>query len=155
MLEIRPARPEDADELTAIARSAKASWGYPEDWLARWREVLTITPEFIEANPVFVATGEDGGLLGFVGLLRDSPARWTFEHLWIRPGSMGKGLGRLLTIHAAEFARSHGAQELAIDAEPFAEPFYSRMGAIRVGEVDGSIDGQVRIRPQMLLRLPL
>lgn len=44
---------------------------------------------------------------------------------------------------------------LAIDAEPFAEPFYARMGAVRVGEVDGSIDGQVRIRSQMVLHLPL
>ncbi|HKV09667.1 MAG TPA: GNAT family N-acetyltransferase [Thermoanaerobaculia bacterium] len=153
MLEIRSACPEDADELTTITRAAKASWGYPEEWLARWREVLTITPEFIQENPVFVAVAEDGSLLGFVGLIRDTPARWTFEHLWIRPGSMGKGLGRMLTVHAADFARSHGVEELAIDAEPFAEPFYARMGAIRVGEVDAPIDGQPRVRPQMVLRL--
>lgn len=153
MLEIRPARPEDADELSAIAQSAKASWGYPADWLARWREALTIQPDFIRENPVFVAVAEDGGLLGFVGLVRDTETRWGLEHLWIRPGSMGRGLGRLLVDHAAEFARSRGVEELAIDAEPFAEPFYARIGAIRVGEVDGSIDGQPRIRPQMVLRL--
>lgn len=155
MPEIRPARPEDAEDLTAIARAAKASWGYPEEWLARWRDALTITPGFIQENPVFVALAEDGTILGFVGLIRDTPSQWIFEHLWVRPGVMGKGLGRLLTVHAAELARSHGVEELAIDAEPFAEPFYARMGAVRVGEVDGSIDGHARIRPQMILRLPL
>src|SRR5438128_97160 len=41
------ARSTDAAKLSAIARAAKAHWGYPAHWLERWCEQLTITAEFI------------------------------------------------------------------------------------------------------------
>src|SRR5687768_14276222 len=54
----------DAGALTEIAFAAKRHWGYPEDWIRRWQEALTITPEYITANPTFVAA-VDGKFVGF------------------------------------------------------------------------------------------
>lgn len=150
MIEIDRAHPQAAPELTAIAQAAKASWGYPASWLEIWKDVLTITSGFIAENPTFVARSE-GAIVGFVALIPRAETRWILEHLWVLPSHMKQGIGPQLVAHAVAYARSQNVLELAIDAEPRAESFYRRMGAVRVGEVVGAIEGQPRVRPQMLL----
>ena len=54
-VDILPATPEDADALTRIAFAAKRYLGYPESWIQHWRDSLTITPEFVRNNGVYVA----------------------------------------------------------------------------------------------------
>ena len=54
-IEIRRAQPNDAELLTAIAHAAKRHWNYPQDWIDQWKPDLTITPQFISENEVFVA----------------------------------------------------------------------------------------------------
>ncbi|MFL6289726.1 MAG: GNAT family N-acetyltransferase [Thermoanaerobaculia bacterium] len=153
-MKIRRAQESDATELTRVAHEAKRHWGYPKRWIELWRDDLTLSPEFIAGNEVYLA--EDGcEAQGFYGLVAASPASpdWTLEHFWVRPAAMGKGLGRLLFEHARAVAGSAGASGLAIDADPNAEAFYLHMGAVRVGEIRSEIDGQPRVRP--LLRLCL
>lgn len=150
-MKIRRAQESDSDELTRIAHESKRHWGYPERWIELWREDLTISPAFIAANEVYLA--EDGTeALGCYGLVAGAPD-WTLEHFWVRPAAMGRGVGRQLFEHARKIASNGGAQGLEIDADPNAEPFYLRMGALRVGEIQTQVDGQPRVRP--LLRLPL
>ena len=47
---------EDAGALTEIAFAAKRHWDYPESWIRRWEEMLTIKPEYVVENQTFVAT---------------------------------------------------------------------------------------------------
>ena len=54
-LHIRRAVPAEADLLTEIAHAAKRHWGYPENWIREWKSDLTITPEFIATNEMYVA----------------------------------------------------------------------------------------------------
>ena len=150
-MNIRRAQASDAAELTRIAHEAKRHWGYPERWIELWRDDLTLTPDFIAGNEVYLA--EDGGeALGCYGLVAASP-NWALEHFWIRPAAMGKGLGRRLFEHAAAFAAAKGVSVLEIDSDPNAESFYLRMGAVRVGEILSEVDGKPRVRPLLQLRL--
>jgi GNAT superfamily N-acetyltransferase len=146
---IRPARPEEAPLLSAIAHAAKRHWGYPEAWIAAWREALTVTPAFVARHPVFVA--EDGSAVRGFHALVPAGERWTLEHLWVRPEWIGEGLGRRLFEHAAATARSAGAAALEIEADPHAEPFYLHMGALRVGEARADVAGQPRVLPRLRL----
>jgi hypothetical protein len=66
---------------------------------------------------------------------------------------MGRGVGRTLFERARTLAAEAGADGLAIDADPNAEPFYLHMGARRVGEVRSEVDGQPRVRPLLHLDL--
>ena len=152
-MNIRRARESDAAELTRIAHEAKRHWNYPERWIELWREELTLTPEFIAGNEVYIAdeAHEAGEALGCCALVPESP--WRLEHFWVRPAAMGKGVGRRLFEHARARAAAAGATVLQIDSDPNAEAFYLKMGAVRVGEVRSEIDGQPRVRP--LLRVPL
>jgi hypothetical protein len=82
-MKIVKARPEDAAELSSIARLAKGHWGYPESWLDRWSDVLTLAPGYISANPAYCVVS-DGQIVGFCALiLRESEAQ--LDHLWVLP----------------------------------------------------------------------
>jgi GNAT superfamily N-acetyltransferase len=150
-VEVRRALPGDAEVLTHIAFAAKRHWGYPERWIRHWSESLTITPEFVRDNEVYAANS-GGDPFGFYALT--GPGReLELEHLWVLPGWMGSGTGRLLFEHAMERAASRGANFVEIEADPNAEGFYLRMGARRVGEDVYEIEGHRRVLPRMLVEL--
>ena len=150
-VEIRRAAPEDAEALSRIAFAAKAHWEYPERWMERWREGLTIAPGFVEGNEVYAAVAE-GEPAGFYALVGEGP-RIVLEHLWVLPERMGLGLGRALFGHALERAAALGAETLGIEADPNAEGFYRRMGARRVGEISYELDGRKRVLPLLAMDL--
>src|SRR3954470_18699535 len=129
--EIVRAKPEAAATLTEIAHAAKRHWGYPETWIAAWRDTLTMRPEFITANIAHVAV-ENKQPVGFYVLTNESDGMH-LDHLWVRPSSMGRGIGRALFKHASAEVNRLGFHSMKIEADPNAEAFYERMGAVRVG----------------------
>lgn len=149
---IRRATADEASALTGIAHAAKRHWGYPEAWIARWRDALTITPAYVRSHIVFVAVDVGDLPRGFYALAIDG-AGATLDHLWIEPEWMGRGLGRALLSHALKTARTEGAARLEIDSDPYAEEFYLRMGARRVGEVRADVDDVRRVLPRMEIAL--
>ena len=150
-MQIRRAQTSEADALSLVAQKAKAYWGYPASWLEQWRELLTITPEFIAQNETWLA-GEDRRSLGFYAL-RWHGTELRLEHLWVLPNEMKRGVGRKLFQHAAARATALGANCLTIESDPHAEPFYLRLGAIRSGRVASEMEGERREIP--LLTFPL
>jgi GNAT superfamily N-acetyltransferase len=145
------ALPEDAGALSSIARAAKAHWGYPEAWLRRWDDVLTLNPGYIVSNPTYCLVA-DGAFIGFFALvLKDKEA--FLDHLWVMPTELGKGAGRRLFEFAEDLARTAGAATLKVESDPHAEGFYIRMGAKRFGEVSAAMDGDNRALPRLEKRL--
>jgi ribosomal protein S18 acetylase RimI-like enzyme len=147
-IEIFRAGERDAEALTRIAFAAKRYWGYSERWIERWRESLTITPEFIRQSEVYAALVE-GEPVGFYALSGEG-REIVLEHLWVLPEHMGRGIGRALFYHAASRADSSGAETLSIESDPNAEGFYRRMGARRVGEIVYELDGRGRVLPLLV-----
>jgi N-acetylglutamate synthase-like GNAT family acetyltransferase len=146
-VKIRKATTEDAAPLTTIAHDAKRHWGYPEHWIKHWQNDLTISPEFIAANQVYVAEGE-GELLGFYALIiRKDKAE--LDHLWVAPAHIGTGIGKELFLHAMQNAARRNVSAVEILSDPNAEGFYRKMGAHRSGETVSEIDGQPRALPRL------
>ena len=151
-MNIRHARHSESEELSALAISAKAVWGYSAQQLALWSGALRISPESIASEPTFVAE-EKSRLVG-VAQLATSDRPWGIECLWIHPAVIRRGVGSLLMRHVLTHARANGQSELRIDSDPHAEAFYLRLGAHRVGEVAAPIEGEPhRMRPQLALRV--
>ena len=148
-MRIRKATPEDAATLTQIAHEAKRHWGYPEHWLAHWKDDLTISPDFVAANPVFVAENENQ-ITGFYALIiRQEKAE--LDHMWVAPEHIGSGVGKELFIHAMQSAAGQQVSEMEILSDPNAEGFYRKMGAYRIGETVSEIDGQPRSLPRLAI----
>ena len=146
-VQIRRATPDEAATLAAIAHAAKRYWGYPEDWIEHWKVDLTITPDFIADNEVFVAIVGDR-IAGCCALVvNDSLAE--IEHMWIKPEYIGAGVGRALFEQVRDRAAERQLPALELSADPNAEGFYERMGATRIGDVRADMDGQTRLLPRM------
>jgi N-acetylglutamate synthase-like GNAT family acetyltransferase len=144
---IRKATTEDAAALTTIAHDAKRHWGYPEHWIKHWQNDLTISPDFVTANPVYVAESENK-LLGFYALIiRDDKAE--LDHLWVAPAHIGTGVGKELFLHAMQNAARRDISEVAFVSDPNADGFYRKMGAHRTGETVSEIDGEHRVLPRL------
>lgn len=134
-IEIRRATSNDSERATEIARSAKAHWGYPAEWLAAWRDDLAITAEDIEKYRTFVASIDDQ-IVG-VCQLQEGEIGAMLEHVWVDPRVHGKGVGRALVEHA----RAQAKGVVAVVADPNAERFYIKLGAKRVAQVNAPMPG--------------
>lgn len=134
---IRPAQPEDAVPLSALALRAKAYWGYDEAFLAACRDDLTVTPTDIAAHTIRVAMLA-GHPCGFYQL-RSTGEAATLTDLWVEPGAIGQGHGRALWQHAVATARARGFRELLVQSDPHAEGFYRAMGAERSGSQPSTV----------------
>jgi N-acetylglutamate synthase-like GNAT family acetyltransferase len=146
---IRKAATEDAPALTRIAHEAKRHWGYPEHWLQHWQDELTISPDFIAGNDVYVAEDESG-LVGFYALIiRKEKAE--LDHLWVTPQHIGTGVGKELFLHAMQHAARRRVAEVEISSDPNAEGFYRKMGAHRIGETVSEVDGEPRTLPLLIV----
>ena len=151
-IDIRRAKPTDAETLTAIAHAAKRHWHYPEEWITRWLPDLTITAEFIDTNEVYVAIIDDA-IVGCCALVV-SPGLAEIEHMWIRPEQMGAGVGRRLFEHARTRAKELNITAVELSADPYAEGFYERMGAKRIGDVPAGMQGDAaRVLPRMRIQI--
>jgi len=134
-IEIRRAVSADSERANQLARTAKAHWGYPAEWLAAWDADLNITSADIERHRTFVASiGE-----AVVGIcqIQESDQHAFLEHVWVDPSWHGQGIGRALVEHA----RAAAPGVLTVVSDPHAELFYLRLGARRVGEVAAPMPG--------------
>ncbi|MEU6235665.1 GNAT family N-acetyltransferase [Kitasatospora sp. NPDC047058] len=138
---IRPARPDEAELLSALALRSKGYWGYDEAFLEACREELTLDPAAFERQ--WTAVAEEGGrVLGFV-TLTGAPPQGALDMLFVEPDAIGRGVGRRLVEHLRAQAAALGFRRLTIDSDPFAESFYLAMGATRIGSTpSGSVPGR-------------
>ena len=150
-IHIRRAKPDDANTLTEIAHAAKRHWGYPENWITQWQSDLTITPDFINQNTVFVAEIDDR-IAGCCALAISGPLA-ELEHMWVRPEHMGTGLGRRLFEQVTSEATARSLPALELSADPNAAGFYRHMGAVQIGEIPAGMDGNARVLPRMRIQL--
>ena len=136
---IRPARPDEAQLLSHLALCSKAYWPYPPDFIEACRADLTVTPATMTQHPVFVSEDAAGHVAGFYALVPKTHGVADLAYLFVAPEAIGGGHGRALFEHAVHTARALGCRELHIDSDPYAEPFYLRVGAERIGEVESTV----------------
>ncbi|MBL7671441.1 MAG: GNAT family N-acetyltransferase [Bdellovibrionaceae bacterium] len=140
---IRPAHDHEACFLSGLAVRSKSYWPYPPDYLEKCYNVLKVTSEDIRNWPVGVSE-LNGEIIGFFALKTVSDEN-RLDHLWIDPRFVGKGVGKSLFKEAVLAAKRIGWSQFRIASDPYAEPFYLKMGAKNVGSV------QSNIRPNLLL----
>ena len=135
---VRAARRGEAAALSALALRSKGHWGYSPEFLEACRAELTLRDEQLAAQRAHVAE-IDGAVVGFFTVTGEPP-EGSLDCLYVDPPAIGRGAGRALFDVAIDLARREGFRALTIDADPHAEAFYLRHGAVRVGSVpSGSI----------------
>ena len=138
---IRPARPDEADRLSALAYRSKAHWGYEPEQMEVFRGELTLAPDAVPASHAHVHE-ERGALQGFYSLADLGGGRIELEHLFVDPEALRQGIGARLFHHACGVAHDQGADTLFIQSDPNAAGFYRTLGAIFVADVPSSVPGR-------------
>lgn len=135
-MKVRDATARDCDSVTDLCLRSKASWGYDERFMKQSRDALTLTPERLESWTVRVAEGPGGTLQGVAAFSIDPGAAQNaeLELMFVEPDRMGMGVGGALMLDVMERLRERKVEKLWILADPGAEPFYLRFGAIRTGQ---------------------
>jgi len=140
---LRPARSDEAELLSALAERSEAHCGYGGAFMARYRELYRITPEWLAGSTTFVA--EEGGVpVGFYALA-PGPDGLELEYLYVEPGRIGTGLGRILWQHLTGQCRRLGVRELHLVCADPPKAFYLRMGALVVAEAASRVLPERRV----------
>ena len=151
-VEVVRAQPEDAKTLTAIAMAAKRHWGYPENWMMKWQEILTVSPDCVSANIVYKAM-RAGEIIGFY-VLFNSHELLELKHLWVHPDEIGHGVGKQLMMHVIRQAAPAEHENMEIESDPNAVGFFKKMGARSVGARIYKLEGSQRMLPLLYLNIP-
>lgn len=119
-----------------------------------WRaqpELMFNPAKFHPRFLVFVC-GNGQRIAGFYTLIPLPSKAVELNDLWVDPQYIGLGIGKQLWLHAIETARAHGYQTILLTADPNAEAFYRKRGAITIGSVPSNV-GVGRNLPRMEYRL--
>ena len=121
-----------------LTMCSKAWWGYDEAFLQDAAEELRHRPEFFPEGWVYMLCLGDE-IVAFCSLRRISATEVELSDLFVHPSWIGKGCGKRLWLHALQVARDEGFEHLVLNADPHAEAFYAKLGAVRIGEVPSGI----------------
>lgn len=139
--EISEGTEQDLAAVTDVGIRSKASWDYPEDRMAVFREELTWTSDLVRDRRLFVARDGDR-IAGYCSLRRHDDATIELEHLFVDPDYFRLGLGSALFEHAKAQAAAAGGRTLSIVSDPYAAGFYERLGCTRGPDIPSSIPGR-------------
>ncbi|WP_421984053.1 GNAT family N-acetyltransferase [Roseibium sp.] len=147
---IRSAQLADRDALTELCMRSKQSNGYDEAFMHACLDELRVRDSWISDDDFWVAEAADGSLVGCIRLSRDQSSGGELETCFVAPDYKGTGVGRALFETLENRARTIGLGHIELDADPFAEAFYARMGFATTGRSpSGSIPGRTLPRMRM------
>ncbi|MFA6262259.1 MAG: GNAT family N-acetyltransferase [Bacteroidia bacterium] len=127
--------------LTDITKKAKAYWGYSDEQMEKWSDILTITSDYIEKNSVYKLC-IDTATIGYYSFFEPDEGTVELDNLFLFPDYIGSGLGRLLIVDFIERMKAANIKYIVLEAEPKAEGFYEKFGFVKVGQVESSIENR-------------
>ena len=127
---IEQAHKADLPAIADLCLRSKAHWGYDAAFLEACRDELSPRPDAL--GPGFVVWRAHG--IEAMAQVTVEGENAELEALFVAPEAIGTGRGRALFHWALQYAAEMGARSLSVTSDPFAAPFYERMGARKTGE---------------------
>ena len=136
----RHVKENDITFLRTLVRNSEAIWGFDESFLRIFDEKYNVTIDFIKENVAYVMIKGDM-ILGFWGMTIEEKGA-ELEYFYIESGQTGKGFGKQLWNHLADWCHSNGIRRIDFVTSHPAVKFYTRCGAVLDGTTRSSIDGR-------------
>lgn len=150
MTKITKSTIEDSEVLTEITKKSKAYWGYSDEQIENWSELLTITKNYIETNHVYKLLDNDL-TVAYYSYIYLNKKEVKLDNLFVLPNYIGTGLGKLLMNNFLDRIKDTEVEKIILDSEPNAEKFYEYFGFKKVGQIKTSIKD--RYLPIMELKI--
>jgi len=136
-----PALNSDHQILSHITQQSKAHWGYSPEQLEKWREELTISPQYIEQNEVYKLE-IDQEIIAYYAYIVLEDGLVELDNMFVLPDYIGQGYGKYLMNDFMERVKAAGFKTIRLYSEPHAEKFYRKLGFKVVGQFESSIKGR-------------
>ena len=137
--QISKAQIADLPRLNAICLASKMHWGYPQEWIDRWRPDLTRSQKDLEEQSIYKIENEVE-IFGYCAILEDA-TNYEVTNLWVLPSYIGQGFGRLLLEKTMEIVVQK-AKPILVEADPNAETFYARQGFVTYAQKESYPPGR-------------
>jgi GNAT superfamily N-acetyltransferase len=140
-MRLEKANSNDNEVLTAITKKSKAYWGYSDEQIEIWSESLTVSLAYIETKSVYKLV-IDTRTVGYYSFFYEDEYTIKLDNLFILPEYIGKGFGRILMDDFLILVKGTDVSKIILDSEPNAEMFYAKLGFVKVGEIETSIENR-------------
>lgn len=137
-MKIIKAETEDNEILTTITKRSKAYWGFSEEILKKWEDLLTISKDYIEKNKVYKLVHNEN-IIGYYSYFSIDENTTKLDNVFILPEFIGQGFGKIIMNDFLEKIKLDGVRKITLDAEPNAENFYKSFGFETLGQLESLI----------------
>lgn len=131
----------DCDLLTETAITAKKHWGYADELIRQWIDLLTITEENFKRGNLYKCFLANE-FIGFFALVSKGDYVG-LEHLWFLPDYLNKGYGTQVIKEIKRISREEGYKYIEVFADPNTDGFYQRVGGTVVRSVLTNVPGRM------------
>lgn len=149
-MEIIKANTDDHKILTEITKKSKAYWGYSNEQMEEWSDLLTIKEEYIKNNEVYKLL-INNSTVAYYSYFSINANTLKLDNLFVLPDEIGKGYGKLLMNDFISKIKQSEKTKIILDADPNAQKFYESFGFSKIGQIETSIKD--RFLPIMELQL--
>jgi GNAT superfamily N-acetyltransferase len=131
--------------LEALQRRSSDVWEQYRERLASHPDAIVLPRRYIDSGWVRVALAQNRGRVGFSVVIPADGGDYELDGLFVEPGDMRRGVGRVLVEDAVARAAAGGARHLDVTAGP-ASGFYERVAFRTIGAADTRFGPAVRMR---------
>jgi len=135
---IEKATKTDAKQLTELTIRSKSYWNYSKEQIDGWRNVLTITEDYLVDKEVYKLI-KQGNIIGYYSYFILGEKDVKLDNLFVEPRFIGQGFGLMLMEDFLQRIKDLNFERVVLDSEPNAENFYQRIGFKRIGKLETSI----------------
>lgn len=128
----------DNEALTSLMRQSKAHWGYSQEQMAKWKDELTVSCEYISQHQVFKML-QAQQIIGYYAFYFTDEHVVKLDSLFVLPNQIGTGLGKVLLNDCIYRVKTLGVKTINLDADPHAASFYAYHGFEVIGQLPTSI----------------
>ena len=150
MTEVKRSSIDDNEILTEITKKSKAYWGYSDEQMENWSELLTITRDYIQDNNVYKLL-LDNLIVGYYSYVHLNKNEVELDNLFVLPNYIGRGFGKLLMNDFLNRIKHTEIEKVILESEPNVEKFYDSFGFIKIGQKETTIKD--RYLPIMELKI--
>lgn len=143
---LRKADINDVDYLSELVYNSENSLNFDENYMCIFKDKYNVNKEFIENSYSFCMV-QDEEILGFLGL-QENEATFELEFFYIKSDYIGKGYGKIMFQLLIEECKASNIKEFNLVTSPESMNFYTKLGAVKIGEVKSLIDCN-RIIPKL------
>lgn len=127
---------DDLNKINILMYRSKSYWGYEREFMDKFMVFFQMTTEYLERNTVklFYISEHDQceKAIGFYSF-SVSTKEIELDNFFIDPDYISKGLGKKMWSTMIEDFKLIGVSRFTLWSDPGAEPFYRKMGCIKIG----------------------